>query len=291
MLGAQGRLTEASSLVAQTDYDFLNKISKHVVEPLSVILQVEPENLAFPDNLPSDTAPASSITALEPNKEWVNAMVNGLDYDMTGDADKDKPTGIFFQRVSYIVDADGDLVVEGSGRVSSDPSNVTVALSVGEKNDDPLSSSGAKEGRVVCRRILVAPSLGKTDCRCVVVHPADPELPSFLSVGDYWYMFPLQHCCSSELFARNEEIAVTPLPALCQIFRVLTLPSHMCFIFMGWALRGALKFKRMAYEHAFASGLIRIIPTPEPSLIVSVLKYNRHALGVRVNSNKASHLV
>ncbi|GKE26092.1 hypothetical protein Tco_1441476 [Tanacetum coccineum] len=95
-------LTKASSLVAQTDYDFLNKIFEHAAEPLYVILQLEPEKLARSDNvlasrnahvslpfakestmtpafasleLPSDTAPTSSVAALEPNEEWVNAMV------------------------------------------------------------------------------------------------------------------------------------------------------------------------------------------------------------------------
>ncbi|GJZ10096.1 hypothetical protein Tco_0544855 [Tanacetum coccineum] len=37
--GAQDRLAEASSLIAQTDYAFLNKIFEHAAEPLSVILQ------------------------------------------------------------------------------------------------------------------------------------------------------------------------------------------------------------------------------------------------------------
>ncbi|GKF63562.1 hypothetical protein Tco_0187010, partial [Tanacetum coccineum] len=170
--GAQGGLNEASSLVAQTNYDFLNKIFEHAAEPLSVILQLKFEKLARSDNvpalkyacvsppfakeltvtlastsleLPSDTAPASSVAALEPNKEWVNAMVDGPDYDVTGDADKDKPTEILVQRVSHAVDADGDLVVEGLGRVSSGPSDIVVALSVGEKNDDPPSSSGVEE--------------------------------------------------------------------------------------------------------------------------------------------------
>ncbi|GKG43647.1 hypothetical protein Tco_0482740, partial [Tanacetum coccineum] len=41
MPGAQDRLAEASPLVAQTDYYFLNKISEHATEPLSVILQLE----------------------------------------------------------------------------------------------------------------------------------------------------------------------------------------------------------------------------------------------------------
>nr|GEZ99461.1 hypothetical protein [Tanacetum cinerariifolium] len=38
---------------------------------------------------------------------------------------------------------------------------------------------------------------------------------------------------------------------------------------------GASKFKRMAYEHVFVFGFIRIIPMPELSLIVSLLRYKR----------------
>nr|GEY20652.1 hypothetical protein [Tanacetum cinerariifolium] len=40
-------------LVARTDYAFLNKISEHASEPLSVILQLEPEKLARPANVPT----------------------------------------------------------------------------------------------------------------------------------------------------------------------------------------------------------------------------------------------
>ncbi|GKB96250.1 hypothetical protein Tco_0982387, partial [Tanacetum coccineum] len=120
--GAQGRLTEASFLVAQTDSAFLNKIFEHVAEPLFVILQLELENLARPANVPasrdtrvspplvnestvklvseslellSNVVPTSSTTALEPNEEWVNAMVDGPDHEMTYGAVNAKPGSIF----------------------------------------------------------------------------------------------------------------------------------------------------------------------------------------------------
>ncbi|GKB55641.1 hypothetical protein Tco_0911827 [Tanacetum coccineum] len=51
--GAQDRLAEASSLIAQTDYAFLNKIFEHAAEPLSVILQLEPAKLTRPTNVPA----------------------------------------------------------------------------------------------------------------------------------------------------------------------------------------------------------------------------------------------
>ncbi|GKF79098.1 hypothetical protein Tco_0234666, partial [Tanacetum coccineum] len=68
MSGAQERLAEASSLVAQTDYAFLNKISKHVAEPLSVILQLEPEKLVCSAYVPSPKdAHVSPLIAKELN--------------------------------------------------------------------------------------------------------------------------------------------------------------------------------------------------------------------------------
>ncbi|GKG42512.1 hypothetical protein Tco_0476810, partial [Tanacetum coccineum] len=51
--GTQGRLAEMSPLVAQTDYAFLNKISKLAAEPLSIILQLETEKLDRPANIPA----------------------------------------------------------------------------------------------------------------------------------------------------------------------------------------------------------------------------------------------
>ncbi|GKF27323.1 hypothetical protein Tco_0083217, partial [Tanacetum coccineum] len=48
--GAQERLVEAFLLVAQTDYAFLKKISEYVAEPLSIILQLEPEKLVRSTN-------------------------------------------------------------------------------------------------------------------------------------------------------------------------------------------------------------------------------------------------
>ncbi|GJW00678.1 hypothetical protein Tco_1555929 [Tanacetum coccineum] len=172
VLGAQGRLTEASFLVAQTDYAFLNKISEHAAEPLSVILQLEPKKLTRPANipalrdtrvspplvkestvtrisesfeLPSNVVPSSSTAALEPNEEWVNAMVDGSDHEMTDDIVNAKSGSMFVQGASYVVDDDTKLTVIGSERISSDPSNVVMALSVGEKGDGYVPTSTVNE--------------------------------------------------------------------------------------------------------------------------------------------------
>ncbi|GKF52017.1 hypothetical protein Tco_0148484, partial [Tanacetum coccineum] len=98
MPSAQDRLAEASPLVSRTDYAFLNKISKHATKPISVILQLEPEKLAHPDNV-----------------------------------------------ISVTLEDTVELVEVGSGRASSGPNDVVVALSVGEKGDGLVPCSAAGE--------------------------------------------------------------------------------------------------------------------------------------------------
>nr|GEW20488.1 hypothetical protein [Tanacetum cinerariifolium] len=57
-------------------------------------------------------------------------------------------------------------------------------------------------------------------------------------------------------------------------------PANSASQFMAWL--DALNFNQMAYEYIFSLGLIRMIPTPEPSSIVSLPKYNLQAFVVRV---------
>ncbi|GJS83162.1 hypothetical protein Tco_0749703 [Tanacetum coccineum] len=168
--GALSRLAEVSSLIAQTNYAFLNKIYKHAVEPLYVILQLEPEKLACPVNvlasrdarvsppitkestvkpafesleLPANVVLASSFVASEQNKEWVNAMVNGPDPEMTDGATHAKSKSTFVQGTSYVLDDVADVTVIGSKHISSGPTDVGVILSIGKKGDGPLRSSVA----------------------------------------------------------------------------------------------------------------------------------------------------
>ncbi|GKD36196.1 hypothetical protein Tco_1251705 [Tanacetum coccineum] len=89
MPGAQERLAEASPLVDQTNYAFLNKISKYAAEPLSVILQLEPEKLVRPANVPipkdtrvsppnakeSTVTPVSKSLELSANVALVSSVV------------------------------------------------------------------------------------------------------------------------------------------------------------------------------------------------------------------------
>ncbi|GKE82072.1 hypothetical protein Tco_1552072, partial [Tanacetum coccineum] len=143
--GAQDRLPEASPLVSQTEYAFLNTIADHAMDPVSVILQLELEKLARPASVPtlrdtrvspfltkestvtpvcsslellSNTIPSSSATLLEPNEEW---------------------------GASHVVDGNAELTLVRSERVSSGPNDVVVALSSVEKGDGSLPSSVADE--------------------------------------------------------------------------------------------------------------------------------------------------
>ncbi|GJX16924.1 hypothetical protein Tco_0217756 [Tanacetum coccineum] len=142
MLGTQDRIAEASPLVAQTDYAFLNKIFEHATKPLSVILQLEPEKLE------STVTPASkslefsanvnfiaSSVAPEHNEEMVNAEVDGLGPKMTDDTVAVKSRHAFVQGISVALDDAVELVKVGSWRVSSSPNDVVVARSAGEKGD------------------------------------------------------------------------------------------------------------------------------------------------------------
>ncbi|GJV94290.1 hypothetical protein Tco_1545867 [Tanacetum coccineum] len=168
MPGAQERLVEASLLIAQTDYAFLNKISEYAAEPLSVILQLELEKLVRPANVPipmdnrvspaiakestvtpvskslelsANVIPASLTVALEQNEEQVSALVDGSDLEMTDGAAHSKSGGVFMQGTSHVLDDVAKVTVVGSERVSSGLTDVVVALSAGEKGDGSAPSS------------------------------------------------------------------------------------------------------------------------------------------------------
>ncbi|GJR51617.1 hypothetical protein Tco_1402138 [Tanacetum coccineum] len=153
------------------------------VEPLSVILQLKPEKLVRPANIPTsrdsrvsppiakestmtpafeslelsgDVVPAPSVIAFEKNEEWLNAMVDGPDVEMTDGATHSKSRGVFVQGTSHVLDDVAKVSVVGSGRVSSGLTDVVVALFAGEK-------------------VMVPCPLPLLMKRCVVVHPADPE--------------------------------------------------------------------------------------------------------------------
>nr|GEU85332.1 hypothetical protein [Tanacetum cinerariifolium] len=93
----------------------------------------------------SNISPSFSAAFLEPNEEWLNAMVDGPDNKMTGGAGNGKSKDVFVQGASHVMDDDVELSMVGSERVSFGPNDVVVALTIEEKADG-----------------------------CVVVLPADP---------------------------------------------------------------------------------------------------------------------
>ncbi|GJU20159.1 hypothetical protein Tco_1153501, partial [Tanacetum coccineum] len=130
----QGELLSLAAnvpLIARADYAFLNKISEHAIEPLSVILQFEPEKLARPANVPpsrdarvsppttkeTTVTPASkslelsanidltaSAVASEHNEEMVNAEVDGLDPKMIDGTVAAKSGHAFVQGISVTLE-------------------------------------------------------------------------------------------------------------------------------------------------------------------------------------------
>ncbi|GJS05037.1 hypothetical protein Tco_0321545 [Tanacetum coccineum] len=143
---AQGRLVKATPLVATTDYSFLKKIFDHAAHPLSVVLNLEPKNLArsevvpalkttrvspsltrestvtldsssceFPSNgVPSSIVAIVEQLSLNQNEEWVHAMVDTSDIKMM-DGAAGRPTKVIMQ----------GLVIP--------PSDIVVALSAQKK--------------------------------------------------------------------------------------------------------------------------------------------------------------
>ncbi|GJW97419.1 hypothetical protein Tco_0179227 [Tanacetum coccineum] len=116
-----GYACEASPCCSKLDYAS-RQISKHATEPLSVILQLKPENLAHL---------TPSVVASEHNEDMVDANVDVSDPKMT-DA-----TDVWgWWRL-------------GQGRASSGPNDVVVALFAGEKGDGLVPFSVAGEEAAV----------------------------------------------------------------------------------------------------------------------------------------------
>ncbi|GJY61269.1 hypothetical protein Tco_0461926 [Tanacetum coccineum] len=95
--------------------------------------------------LSSNVVSAPSIVASKQNKEWVNAMVDGPDVEMTDGAAHSKSGGVFVQGASHVLDDVAKVTVVGSKRVSFGLVDVVVALSAGEKGDGSLPSFAVDE--------------------------------------------------------------------------------------------------------------------------------------------------
>ncbi|GJT70890.1 hypothetical protein Tco_1030176, partial [Tanacetum coccineum] len=139
-VGSERRLS-----MHQTKDEFAG-ISEYAAEPLLVILQLEPEKLVRPSNVPiprdtrvsppiakesivtpvskslelsANVVPASSAVALEQNEEQVSDAVDGSDLEMTNGVAHSKSGGDFNQGTSHVLDDVAEVTVVGSKRVSS----------------------------------------------------------------------------------------------------------------------------------------------------------------------------
>ncbi|GKA61159.1 hypothetical protein Tco_0760566 [Tanacetum coccineum] len=125
--GAQGRLAEASPLVAHTDYPRGVPASKDTrVSPLIVKDLTMTPAFASLELLSTDASSSST------------AIVDG--------AGNDKLENVFVHGISRTVGDDVGLSLDGSERVSFGPNNVVVALSIGEKDNGSLYSSSFVAG-------------------------------------------------------------------------------------------------------------------------------------------------
>ncbi|GJW83925.1 hypothetical protein Tco_0157070 [Tanacetum coccineum] len=127
-------------------------IFEYDAEPLSVILQLEPEKLVHPANvpIPRDTRvspPIAKESIMTPNEEQVSVAVDGSDLEMTDGAAYSKSEGVFVQGTSYVLDDVVEVTMVGSECVSSGLTDVVVALSAGEKGDGSGPSSTVEEER------------------------------------------------------------------------------------------------------------------------------------------------
>ncbi|GJU23013.1 hypothetical protein Tco_1156355 [Tanacetum coccineum] len=262
MPGAQDRLAEASPFVSQTDYAFLNKISKHATEPLSSGLLM----LFLP-------------VALEQNGEQVNAMVDGSDLEMADGTARSKSGSVFVQGVSRTLDDVTDLVEVRSGRVPFGPDDVVVALSAYEKGNGLDSSSTAvEEASINPFGVVSHPELTMLRVYIIVTYPTEFDF-IMLSALFVAFSFLLLLVSSTDglvlipidtSWLRNSRLWLLTLLTLL----LLEAASPANSTSQSMALLDALNFNRMTYEYIFSSGLTRIILMPEPSSIASLPRHS-----------------
>ncbi|GJW83958.1 hypothetical protein Tco_0157103 [Tanacetum coccineum] len=170
---AQSGLAEATPLIANTDYPFLNKVFAYSAQPLSAIVDLEPDRLARPTvvlapraagvsppltkeltvtpapslvELFSKDVPPSYATDSEQNEEWLNVMVDMAHEEMI-DSDSGKLMEVFVQGATHSVNEDVNRVESSSIRVSelasSSSGDAVIALSIGEKEGGSPIPQGA----------------------------------------------------------------------------------------------------------------------------------------------------
>ncbi|GJU81592.1 hypothetical protein Tco_1283957 [Tanacetum coccineum] len=124
-------------------------ISEHATEPLSVILQLEPEKLVRPANVPLPrgtrvSPPIAKESTVTPVYESLELYAN-VNFTASTVASEHNKEIVNVEGISVSLVDVAELVEVGSGRVPSGLDDVVVALSAHEKGDGLDSSSAAGE--------------------------------------------------------------------------------------------------------------------------------------------------
>ncbi|GKC99105.1 hypothetical protein Tco_1169380 [Tanacetum coccineum] len=121
-------------------------IFEHDVEPLSVILQLEPEKLVRPANvpIPMDTRvspPIAKESTVKPVFKSLELSANVVPASSAVALEQNKEQ----ESTSHVLVDVAEVTVVGLKRVSSGLTDVVVALSVSEKGDGSAPSSTIEE--------------------------------------------------------------------------------------------------------------------------------------------------
>ncbi|GJU86530.1 60S ribosomal protein L11 [Tanacetum coccineum] len=139
--GAQGKLAEATPLVATTDYPFLNKVAAHSVQPLPVIIDLELDRLVCPAVVP---APRAAGVSPPFTKELIVTHAPSLVELFSKDASPSYTT-TSEQNKEWLICEDVNRVESSSiqelGFASSGSADDVIALSIGEKEHGSPHSS------------------------------------------------------------------------------------------------------------------------------------------------------
>ncbi|GKB23533.1 hypothetical protein Tco_0862934 [Tanacetum coccineum] len=143
---------ELLSLAASAEFE--RGLSMHrTKDEFAAVLKLSFESTVTPASksleLSANFDLTTSVFAFEHNEEMVSAEVDGSDPKMTDDTITAKSGHAFVQGMSVLLDDVVELVGVGSGRVSSGPNDVVVALSASEKGDGLTPSSVVGEKAVV----------------------------------------------------------------------------------------------------------------------------------------------
>ncbi|GJU74781.1 hypothetical protein Tco_1266186 [Tanacetum coccineum] len=281
VLDLSERLVEASPLVAQTDYAFLNKIFEYAIESLSVILQLEPEKLVRPANvpIPRDTRVSPPITkesTVIPISKSLELSANVVLASFVVALEQNEEQG-----TSYVLDDVAEVTVVGSERGSFGFTDVVVALSASEKGDGSAPSTVEKFGFAPGALLVALPFLLLlvSSIDGLVLIPTDTSwlrnssfiVSSLVNTSAFRFKI-FGRCVIQNMWNRVVASIISPLYLLsCSVAKAAS-PANSTSQSMAWL--DTLNFNWMAYEYIFSLGLTRIIPTLKPSSIVSLPKYN-----------------